>query len=85
MNHLLAKIDFYTIGRFAAIVTKPLIIYWLVNFVDIEEGNAIAKTFVLIAVSLVLINTDVFRDYYFNLFNKRSFIFHFLVLLSAPF
>ena len=46
MNHLLAKIDFYTIGRFVAIVTKPLIIYWLVNFVDIEEGNAIAKTFV---------------------------------------
>ena len=73
MNHLLAKIDFYTIGRFAAIVTKPLIIYWLVNFVDIEEGNAIAKTFVLIAVSLVLINTDVFRDYYFNLFNKKKF------------
>ena len=64
--------DLYTLGRVSAIAIKPLIIYFLINFVGIEDGNAIAKTFVLIAIALILINTDVYRNFYINFFNHKK-------------
>lgn len=64
--------DLYTLGRVSAIAIKPLIIYFLINFVGIEDGNAIAKTFVLIAIALILINTDIYRNYYINFFNRKK-------------
>lgn len=77
MNLILKVFNYYSLGRFAAITIKPLLIYIFTNYVGIEEGNSIAKIFVFTTLTLVFLNTEVYRKFYFNFFNSKNYFFSF--------